>query len=80
MAENLRLAVEQAAIVHQGSDILDVMTLSIGISTKPSGRVLEPDALFKEADSALYKAKHNGRNQHAKYVFESKAIRCADGT
>lgn len=39
------------------------MTVSIGVSHYPSPKIETPEALFNQADQALYTAKKNGRNR-----------------
>ncbi|WP_167858767.1 GGDEF domain-containing protein [Methylobacterium nonmethylotrophicum] len=59
-------AVESLGIVHPGrSDGVGVVTISVGIALKPAGAARSRDALFAEADQALYQAKHRGRNRYA---------------
>jgi diguanylate cyclase (GGDEF)-like protein len=64
MAERLRRAMEEAAVVHPSSDVASCITLSIGIA---SGGGLQdditPEALIQAADNALYMAKAQGRNR-----------------
>jgi diguanylate cyclase (GGDEF)-like protein len=59
-AERLRQAVQDLAIAHPGS-AHQVVTLSAGVATWRAS-ALTPDALLAEADSALYRAKTDGRN------------------
>ena len=63
IAENIQQALSDAKITHKGSLIKDIVTLSIGISTKIANGLIEPQILIAEADKALYKAKQSGRNQ-----------------
>jgi len=66
VAEDLRCAVENLAVIHDYSSAARVVTLSLGVAT------LNTDAneamlseLLKKADHALYKAKEAGRNRLA---------------
>ncbi len=67
IAERVRKAVEMLAITFNGISIS--VTVSIGVSTylpnRKSTSISNEIAtrLIKSADSALYKAKHNGRNR-----------------
>ncbi|RLA29740.1 MAG: hypothetical protein DRR11_14940 [Gammaproteobacteria bacterium] len=62
IAENLRAKIEAAAIPHEFARQCKFITVSVGIVTQ-SGVDIEAGDLFKYADSALYKAKANGRNR-----------------
>jgi diguanylate cyclase (GGDEF)-like protein len=60
-AEDLRRAISQMALQHQGQS-LGRLTASLGVATFPThGHTME--ALIKAADTALYQAKSAGRNQ-----------------
>jgi two-component system cell cycle response regulator len=39
------------------------VTLSLGVATFPSSKVVDIDSLFRQADEALYRAKQSGRNR-----------------
>ncbi|MCG5501107.1 sensor domain-containing diguanylate cyclase [Ectothiorhodospira lacustris] len=66
LAERLRRKVKSTPAVTPGAII--AMTVSIGI-TRLSPEDGSPDASLSRADEALYKAKHNGRNQVALAPF-----------
>ncbi|MDY6929596.1 MAG: GGDEF domain-containing protein, partial [Pseudomonadota bacterium] len=59
LAEELRILVQGRKIVEQGKTIR--VTVSLGITTITHNDT--PTSLFSRADSALYKAKQQGRNQ-----------------
>lgn len=64
VAERMRVAVSELAIVHRGRTDGDVVTVSIGVAaTMPDSDAAE--ALLARADAALYQAKHAGRNRVA---------------
>ena len=65
MAERMRAAVVACAIEHLYSQAAQVVTISIGLAVLEPGAKEEFEALFQEADQALYRAKAAGRNQVA---------------
>ncbi|MFV0422785.1 diguanylate cyclase [Oleidesulfovibrio sp.] len=60
LAERLRKAIEARTFRHHGQAIK--VTISIGLTGVRPGALNSRDDLVKEADSALYLAKANGRN------------------
>ncbi|MEO0396697.1 MAG: diguanylate cyclase, partial [Cyanobacteria bacterium P01_A01_bin.137] len=50
-------------IAHRASDVSDYVTLSFGIIALDSLRGVTPKVLIEQADKALYRAKHQGRNR-----------------
>lgn len=66
IAEALRAAVSAAPVPFEGATI--PVTVSIGLATAFAGDGI--DALLAEADAALYRAKHAGRNR---VVYGGKA-------
>ncbi|PHR55842.1 MAG: hypothetical protein COA44_09380 [Arcobacter sp.] len=56
-------AIESLHIEHSGSSISKVLTVSIGVKIIHDFDEYGFDRLYKEADEALYKAKHEGRNR-----------------
>jgi diguanylate cyclase (GGDEF)-like protein len=56
VAERLRASVEALALPHNASAVARVVTLSVGVATRPA-------ALVAAADEALYRAKREGRNR-----------------
>ncbi len=61
LAERLRQSIcEQGMNTPEG--IIPV-TISLGVTSSDTAKSLEPEALIKSADAALYKAKKNGRNR-----------------
>jgi diguanylate cyclase (GGDEF)-like protein len=67
-AERIREAVEEYtfSIVRQGSKATHHITLSIGVASFPEDSS-DPIELVEMADSALYRAKREGRNLVAAY-------------
>jgi len=60
-AEELRQSVHDLKVEHLGQN-LGSITISLGVAVYPQNGV-EPEALLRAADEALYKAKHAGRDQ-----------------
>lgn len=57
-------AIRTLAIVHENSDVADIVTLSIGGTViKPNLNNENSEELIKMADSLLYESKQNGRNK-----------------
>ncbi len=63
LAEQLRRAVEQLALPHESSEAAAVVTLSIGLVSACPGSNPAMDGLINQADEALYRSKHGGRNR-----------------
>lgn len=66
LAGLIRNYIETQAIEHKFSDTANIITVSIGVASI-SGPELNSHDLFKQADTALYQAKQNGRNQVVLY-------------
>ena len=65
-AERLRDAVQTLGLPHAESPTAPVVTLSIGVAVADARQAgQDPQALVELADSALYAAKHAGRNRWA---------------
>lgn len=62
-AELLRKAVEELHIPHEASSAASYVTISIGAASRIPDEHAEPKLLIANADKALYKAKHKGRNR-----------------
>ena len=65
LAQRVRQAVVDCAIVHEHSKAAAVVTISIGLAVHLPHQTESFEDLFQEADQALYRAKANGRNQVA---------------
>jgi len=61
-AENLRQTCEARAIPHPASSVANVVTVSVGVAAVVPDEQSSVQALVAEADAALYRAKHEGRN------------------
>ena len=74
VAERIRKKVENTPLEWEGKKIS--FTISIGVANQIPSRDSDPKSLLQDADSALYKAKHAGRNRVM--LFTRKTT--ADGT
>ena len=78
VVENLAMRciekIENLAIPHQFSDTAEHITISIGIASIGVLANQQPSSLIKQADSALYQSKENGRNQYTCAPILSKLI------
>jgi len=64
IAERIRLNVEEMGIAHKKSLPAQIVTLSLGVAISEGTTTLVSfEELIKHADTALYKAKDQGRNQ-----------------
>ncbi|MFN6462246.1 MAG: diguanylate cyclase domain-containing protein [Nostoc sp. DedVER02] len=64
VAESIQQAIHNKAIPHAQSDIKDIVTLSLGISSVIPTCDIKPHTLILSADQALYNAKHKGRDRY----------------
>ena len=64
VAESIRKNIEKAKIPHKISLVSDFVTVSLGVATTNQADLLVYEELLDEADSALYKAKENGKNRY----------------
>lgn len=63
LAERLRKAVENEAIPHEGSDVGDRISVSIGCTAVKPEQTCTPSELISRGDAALYQAKRTGKNK-----------------
>lgn len=63
VAERLRDVVARLRLTHGAPGVGPLVTLSIGIATQIPGRDVCAEWLLRQADQALYAAKHSGRNR-----------------
>ncbi len=61
--ERIRSAIEDLAIVHSGSRVAGVVTISVGVAAFDPGEDTTSQAMLARADAALYEAKTAGRNR-----------------
>lgn len=62
IAEQVRTQVEALGLAHSGSPLRRV-TLSAGVALMNANSSSTVDTLLRDADAAMYRAKHSGRNQ-----------------
>jgi diguanylate cyclase (GGDEF)-like protein len=62
-AEHLRDSIRALGVAHARSSVSEVVTVSVGVCTKPFDAVASAAALLREADAQLYIAKSRGRHQ-----------------
>ncbi|MEH2065919.1 MAG: diguanylate cyclase [Nostoc sp.] len=67
IAQNIQQAIHDQAIPHVKSDIKDIVTLSLGISSVIPTCDIKPDTLIASADIAMYNAKKEGRDRYCTY-------------
>jgi diguanylate cyclase (GGDEF)-like protein/PAS domain S-box-containing protein len=67
LAENMRNNVVELNLTHETSRIADHVTISVGITTLIPDQNTTMSLLVEQADTALYKAKKNGRNNVQHY-------------
>lgn len=63
LAEILRKTIEDLRVEDRGKDIQGLVTVSIGISCSEANVPFTTNSLVNTADTALYQAKHQGKNR-----------------
>jgi len=63
LANEMRESVKALGIAHAGSRVSDQVTISMGVASMVPTQDAQPKQLLKEADEALYRAKHEGRDR-----------------
>jgi methyl-accepting chemotaxis protein len=71
IANRLLNKIRECNIPHKSSDIADIITVSIGVTTGIVSHLLEESDFIKCADAAMYVSKQNGRNQYSFKAFEA---------
>ncbi|HEX7030364.1 MAG TPA: diguanylate cyclase [Gammaproteobacteria bacterium] len=74
---DLASAVAKAELIRKELELLEPagvnITASIGVTSRPRGKLIEMEALFRVADQAVYDAKDRGRNCVVVRRFDSRA-------
>jgi two-component system cell cycle response regulator len=74
VAKRIHLSILNLAIPHKKSDVMSIVTVSLGISSLiPSAEIIS-DKFIASADRALYNAKQNGRNCCSIHVEDAQFI------
>ncbi|MEH1846632.1 MAG: diguanylate cyclase [Nostoc sp.] len=67
VAQRIQQAIHDQAIPHALSDVKDIVTVSLGITSLIPTCDIKPDILIVSADKALYNAKQKGRDRYCTY-------------
>jgi diguanylate cyclase (GGDEF)-like protein len=67
VAQNIQQGIHALAIPHAKSDVKDIVTLSLGITSVIPTWDIKPDTLIASADKAMYNAKQEGRDRYCIY-------------
>ncbi len=67
VAESIRQAIAALAIPHAQSEVKEYVTLSLGVAAIIPTLDQQPEELIAQADQALYRAKHQGRDRAIAY-------------
>ena len=70
IADRLLKRVRESNITHENSRVAGIVTISIGGTTGTVKYSQSGSDYVKRADTALYKSKHNGRNQYTFVPFD----------
>ena len=71
IAHELEHKVRELAVPHASSSVDTVITISVGLATRPGSTDGDVNALLSLADSMLYKAKRTGRGRVCSAVLAS---------
>ena len=61
--ERVRVALQARGLPHAKADVAGVVTISVGVASRVPRADESSASLVQEADAAMYRAKHQGRNQ-----------------
>ncbi|MEH2296092.1 diguanylate cyclase domain-containing protein [Nostoc sp.] len=68
VAQRIQQAIHDQSIPHTQSDIRDIVTVSLGITSVIPTCDIKPDTLIISADKAMYNAKQQGRDRYCTYL------------
>lgn len=63
LAETLRETIENLRFEDRGKDIQGLVTISVGVACSQTNKPFITNSLINSADTALYQAKHEGKNR-----------------
>ena len=72
VAERIRRAVEDLKISHPNSEVSKFVTISVGVATMLPKKGMDKRELIRRADTALYRAKREGRNRVIAFLPQSE--------
>ena len=75
VARHLGQLVQDLNIEHAESSVASIVTVSLGVATRPPDAVRDPAQLLREADAQLYLAKSGGRNRTCGIVLSVNSNR-----
>ncbi|MDB9373782.1 diguanylate cyclase domain-containing protein [Nodularia sphaerocarpa] len=64
IAQRIQQIIHEQALPHAKSNVADIVTVSLGISSVIPSFKVRPDTLIADADKALYDAKEQGRDRY----------------
>ncbi|ODG98813.1 diguanylate cyclase [Nostoc sp. KVJ20] len=67
VTQNIQQAIYAQSIPHAQSDVKDIVTVSLGITSVIPICDIKPDTLIASADKALYNAKQKGRDRYCTF-------------
>lgn len=67
VTQDIQQAIHAQSIPHAQSDVKDIVTVSLGITSVIPICDIKPDTLIASADKALYNAKQKGRDRYCTF-------------